>query len=555
MVKGSYTQSGQFQVIITGGLILGFRNCIDSLYLFENGTKILCDISQFWAGIDSFLWLIGEAVFHMLPVGICWSVTKKMGTTQMLGIVLGLTLVSGQLLNAYAVAGTAAADIPKWNFGGFEVNMIGYQGQVIPAILAAFTLVYLEKFFRKITPQVISMIVVPFLSLLLSVMAAHFVLGPIGWKIGAVVSAVVFTGITGTFKVVFGALFGVVYAPLVITGLHHMSNAIDLQLIADYGGTMLWPMIALSNIAQGSAVLGMIWLQRKDPEAQEVNIPACISCYLGVTEPAIFGVNLKRGFPFVCGMIGSCIAAAVCIATGTTVNAIGVGGIPGILSIQPRFMASFAFCSLIALAVPFFLTAVVGKKCLQADQTHETADLTEIAAGAGAGAAAGVTAAIMRNKEAQKTAPGTLTAYLSGKAIPLKEMGDGVFSEGIMGGGLAIIPENETLYAPADAEVTVMMPDSRHACGLRLNNGMELLLHIGIDTVDMKGDGFKYLVQEGQTVSAGTPLIKFDRAKIKAAGHPDVTVCVITEEGNAQNIQLHTGIQVKAKETKVADWT
>ena len=314
--------------IITGGLILGFRNCIDSLYLFENGTKTLCDISQFWAGIDSFLWLIGEAVFHMLPVGICWSVTKKMGTTQMLGIVLGLTLVSGQLLNAYVVAGTAAADIPKWNFGGFQVNMIGYQGQVIPAILAAFTLVYLEKFFRRITPQVISMIVVPFCSLLLSVMAAHFVLGPIGWKIGAAISALVFAGITGTFKVVFGAVFGAVYAPLVITGLHHMSNAIDLQLIADYGGTMLWPMIALSNIAQGSAVLGMVWLQRKDPEAQEVNIPACISCYLGVTEPAIFGVNLKKGFPFVCGMIGSGVAAVVCVATGTTANAIGVGGIP-----------------------------------------------------------------------------------------------------------------------------------------------------------------------------------------------------------------------------------
>ena len=152
--------------IITGGLILGFRNCIDSLYLFENGTKTLCDISQFWAGLDSFLWLIGEAVFHMLPVGICWSVTKKMGTTQMLGIVLGLTLVSGQLLNAYAVAGTAAADIPKWDFGFARVNMIGYQAQVIPAILAAFTLVYLEKFLRKITPQVVSVIVVPFGSLL-----------------------------------------------------------------------------------------------------------------------------------------------------------------------------------------------------------------------------------------------------------------------------------------------------------------------------------------------------------------------------------------------------
>lgn len=540
--------------IITGGLILGFRNCIDSLYLFENGTKTLCDISQFWAGLDSFLWLIGEAVFHMLPVGICWSVTKKMGTTQMLGIVLGLTLVSGQLLNAYAVAGTAAADIPKWNFGGFQVNMIGYQGQVIPAILAAFTLVYLEKFFRKITPQVISMIVVPFLSLLLSVIAAHFVLGPIGWKIGAVVSAVIFAGITGPFKVVFGAVFGAVYAPLVITGLHHMSNAIDLQLIADYGGTMLWPMIALSNIAQGSAVLGMIWLQRKDPEAQEVNIPACISCYLGVTEPAIFGVNLKRGFPFICGMIGSGIAAIVCVATGTTANAIGVGGLPGILSIQPPFMISFAICSLIALAVPFCLTAVVGKKRLQADQTHDTADLTEIAAGAGSSAAAGITASVIRDQEAKKTAPGTLTAFLSGKAIPLKEVGDGVFSEGIMGDGLAIIPENETLYAPADAEVTVMMPDSRHACGLKLRNGMEVLLHIGIDTVDMNGDGFAYLVKEGQKVKAGTPLIRFDRAKIRAAGHPDVTVCIITDEGNAQNIQFHTEMQVKENETTVADF-
>ena len=348
--------------IITGGLILGFRNCIDSLYLFEDGTKTLCDISQFWSGVDSFLWLIGEAVFHMLPVGICWSVTKKMGTTQILGIILGLTLVSGQLLNAYSVATTAAADIPKWDFGFVQVNMIGYQAQVIPAVLAAFTLVYLEKFFRKICPSVVSMIVVPFCSLVLAVMAAHFVLGPIGWAIGSAISSVVYAGISGSFRVVFGAIFGFVYAPLVITGLHHMSNAIDLQLIADFGGTMLWPMIALSNIAQGSAVLGMIYLQRKNAAAQEVNVPSCISCYLGVTEPAMFGVNLKLSFPFLCGMIGSAIAGVVCTATSTTANAIGVGGLPGILSIQPQYMLSFAVCMLIAVVVPFVLTVVIGKK-------------------------------------------------------------------------------------------------------------------------------------------------------------------------------------------------
>ncbi len=521
--------------IITGGLILGFRNCIDSLYLFENGTKTLCDISQFWTGIDSFLWLIGEAVFHMLPVGICWSVTKKMGTTQMLGIVLGLTLVSGQLLNAYVVAETAAADIPVWDFGYFKVNMIGYQAQVIPAILAAFTLVYLEKFFRKITPQVVSMIVVPFCSLLLAVLAAHFVLGPVGWKIGSAISSVVYAGITGSFKVIFGAIFGFVYAPLVITGLHHMSNAIDLQLIADYGGTMLWPMIALSNIAQGSAVLGMVLLQRKNVEAQEVNVPACISCYLGVTEPAIFGVNLKHVFPFVCGMIGSACAAVVCVATGTTANAIGVGGLPGILSIKPEYMLSFAVCMLIAAVIPVVMTTAVGKKKLNTE-AMETADRS--------------------GEDNDNTAgnSGELKAFLTGQVITLKEVNDGVFSEGMMGDGAAIIPEADVVCSPVDARVCVLMEDSRHACGLAMDNGMEILLHVGIDTVRMQGDGFEYLVEKDQYVKAGTPLIRFDREKIKEAGYPDTTLCIITDAGNAGEVTFITGIRAEAGKTMVGEF-
>lgn len=526
--------------IITGGLILGFRNCIDSMYLFENGTKTLCDISQFWAGIDSFLWLIGEAVFHMLPVGICWSVTKKMGTTQMLGIVLGLTLVSGQLLNAYAVATTAAADIPVWDFGYFKVNMIGYQAQVLPAILAAFTLVYLEKFFRKITPQVVSMIVVPFCSLLLAVIAAHFVLGPIGWKIGSAISTAVYAGITGSFKVLFGAVFGFIYAPLVITGLHHMSNAIDLQLIADYRGTMLWPMIALSNIAQGSAVLGMMILQRKNAKAQEVNIPAGISCYMGVTEPAIFGVNLKYGFPFVCGMIGSACAAVLCVATGTTANAIGVGGLPGILSIKTKYMGSFALAMAVAVLVSLILTMLVGKKKLGKKEMGN--NLQE--------EAVEEKTCQVSEKENSKV---ELKAFLKGNVIPLSEAGDGVFSEGVMGSGLAIIPENDILYAPTDATVAVVMEDSRHACGLVLDNGMELLLHIGIDTVEMQGDGFEYLIKEGQKVKAGTPLIRFNRQKIKEAGYSDVTVCVITDGADEKTVHFHTGIYAQENETVIIE--
>ena len=350
--------------LIVGGLILGFRNVIDSMAIMEGGTKTLCQVSQFWSGVDHFLWLIGEAIFHFLPVGIVWSITKKMGTTQILGIVLGITLVSPQLLNAYAVAGTAAADIPVWNFGFATVQMIGYQAQVIPAMLAGFTLVYLEKFFRKITPSYVSMIVVPFCSLLIAVILAHTVLGPIGWTIGDWISQIVWAGLNSPVKWFFAAVFGFVYAPLVITGLHHMTNAIDSQLIASFGGTNLWPMIALSNIAQGSAVLAMIVLQKKNEKAQQLSIPACISCYLGVTEPAMFGVNIKYGFPFISAMIGSAIAAMFSVSTGVTAVSIGVGGLPGILSIFPQYMIKFAIAMLIAIVVPFVLTFIMGKKKL-----------------------------------------------------------------------------------------------------------------------------------------------------------------------------------------------
>lgn len=350
--------------IIVGGLILGFRNLIGDVKFFEEGTKSLIEISQFWAGTHSFLWLIGEAIFHFLPVGITWAITKKMGTTQILGIVLGITLVSPQLLNAYAVSG--GGDIPFWDFGFAQVNMIGYQAQVIPAILAGFTLVYLEKFFRKITPASISMIIVPFFALVPTVLIAHVVLGPIGWTIGSWISTIVYAGLTSSFRWLFAGIFGFAYAPLVITGLHHMTNAIDLQLMAQVGGTSLWPMIALSNIAQGSAVLAMIYLQRKNEEEKQISIPACISAYLGVTEPALFGVNLKYGFPFICGMIGSGIAAIISVGSEVMANAIGIGGLPGILSIQPNSIPMFAVAMVVAIAVPFILTVVVGRKKLNA---------------------------------------------------------------------------------------------------------------------------------------------------------------------------------------------
>lgn len=364
--------------IVVGGLILGFRNILEGVPMESLGQLVvdgaaqfteagapiyntIVDISQFWSGVNSFLWLIGEAIFHFLPVGITWSIAKKMGTTQILGIVLGITLVSPQLLNAYAVAETAAADIPFWDFGFFQIDMIGYQAQVLPAMLAGFLLAYLELGLRKVIPQAVSMIFVPLFSLVPTVLIAHTVLGPIGWIIGGWVSTIVYAGLGSSVNWLFGALFGFLYSPLVITGLHHMSNAIDLQLIADFGGTNLWPMIALSNIAQGSAVLAIIFLHRGDKKEEQVSIPAAISCYLGVTEPAMFGINIKYVYPFIAAMIGSGIAGMVSTMFNVTANSIGVGGIPGLLSIQTQYWGVFIVCMIIAIVVPFVLTVLFRK--------------------------------------------------------------------------------------------------------------------------------------------------------------------------------------------------
>lgn len=531
--------------LICGGLILGFRNIIGEINFLGGGTQSLADVSQFWAGIYSFLWLIGEAVFHMLPVGIVWSITKKMGTTQILGIILGLTLVSPQLLNGFSVAATAVEDIPVWDFGFVQIQMIGYQGQVIAAMLAGFVLVYLEKFFKKICPEVVSMIVVPFCSLVPAVLVAHTIVGPIGWQIGDAIASVVYAGLTSNVRWLFAALFGLLYAPIVMTGLHHMTNAIDSQLVNLYGGTNLWPMIALSNIAQGSAVLAVSVLQKKNERAQQVNIPACISCYLGVTEPALFGVNLKYGFPLVCGMIGSACGAVISIGTGVEAYSIGVGGLPGILSIKPQFWLNFLIAMLAAVAAPFVLTILVGSRKLSAaDRGLSTA--------AAEPAAPSVVPEAEEQPQAEPPAAGAegVTAPLSGRVIPMEEIPDQVFSQGILGEGVGIEPTGNVVVAPADATVCSVMEDSRHAVGLTLDNGAELLIHVGIDTVSMNGDGFQLHVKAGDRVHLGDKLITFDPEKIKAAGHPTTTAFLVTDPGDLTPT-FETNVDAQAGRTVV----
>ena len=541
--------------LICGGLILGFRNIIGEVNFFtdagafdlQHGTKSVADMWTFWNGMYNFLWVIGEAVFHMLPVGICWSVTRKMGTTPILGIVLGLTLVSPQLLNGFSAASATAEDIAAhtYDFGFYSFLGTGYQGQVIASLMAAFVLVGLEKFFTRVTPEVVRMIVVPFMSLVPAVFIAHLVVGPIGWAIGDAIASAVSWGLASDIRVIFAAIFGLLYAPLVMTGLHHMTNAIDSQMVSIYEYTTLWPMIALSNIAQGSAVLAMSVLQRKNERAQQVNIPACISCYLGVTEPALFGVNLKYKFPLVCGMIGSALAAMVCTGMGVKALSIGVGGLPGILSIMFNYWGVFALCMLIAVAVPFVLTYFVGLR-----------RLTEKDRGVAALEPASAAPASPEPAPAAEPRDRVLLAPLSGVVKPITDMPDQVFASKAMGDGLAIEPAagEDTVVAPADGVVAATMPGSFHAIGLTLDNGPEVLVHVGIDTVDMGGDGFACLVEQGQRVRAGQPLMTFSAEKIRAAGHPVTTAFVVTGEGAAQGLELLSGMDAEAGETAVATY-
>ena len=515
--------------LIVGGLILGFRNVLEGVHWSMLNGKSITEVSQFWAGINHFLWLPGEAIFQFLPVGITWSVSRKMGTSQILGIVMGICLVSPQLLNAYSVASTPAAEIAKnwvWDFGFFTVNRIGYQAQVIPALLAGLSLSYLEIFWRKHIPEVVSMIFVPFLSLIPALILAHTVLGPIGWSIGQGLSTVVLAGLTGPVKWLFGAIFGALYAPFVITGLHHMTNAIDTQLIADAGGTGLWPMIALSNIAQGSAVFAYFLMHRHDEREAQISLPATISAYLGVTEPALFGVNVKYIYPFIAGMIGSSIAGLLSVTFNITAQSIGIGGLPGILSIQPQYMLPFAMIMLVAVAVPMALTYFFRKAGL----FTKTEDSTELQAEFAAQEEAEF---VVHAEPTALVNTAQLVSPLAGQVKPLSQATDPVFSSGVMGQGVVIEPSQGELVSPVNGTVTVLFP-TKHAVGIVSEEGVELLMHIGMDTVSLDGKGFEAHVAQGDKVVVGQQLISFDMDVIKEAGLITQTPVIITNQDDFQ---------------------
>lgn len=338
--------------IVTAGLLMGLNNILTAEGIFYS-TKSIVQVYPQWADLANMINLMAGTAFAFLPALIGWSAVKRFGGSPLLGIVLGLMLVHPDLLNAWGYgAAEQSGDIPVWNLFGLEVQKVGYQGQVLPILLASYLLARLELFLTKRTPEGIQLLVVAPVTLLVIGFLSFVIIGPITFAIGNALTAGLIA-VFGQFSAIGGLLYGGLYSALVITGMHHTFLAVDLQLIGSkLGGTFLWPMLALSNIAQGSAALAMM-LITKDKKQRGLSLTAGISAYLGITEPAIFGVNLRYKFPFVIAMISSGIAGMFISVKGVLASSVGVGGVPGIFSIMSRYWGPFAIGMLIVLILPF----------------------------------------------------------------------------------------------------------------------------------------------------------------------------------------------------------
>ncbi|MED3333693.1 PTS system trehalose-specific EIIBC component [Bacillus velezensis] len=338
--------------IVTAGLLMGLNNILTAEGIFYSAKSIVQVYPQ-WADLANMINLIAGTAFAFLPALIGWSAVKRFGGSPLLGIVLGLMLLHPDLLNAWGYgAAEQSGDIPVWNLFGLEVQKVGYQGQVLPILLASYLLARLELFLTKRTPEGIQLLVVAPVTLLVIGFLSFVIIGPITFAIGNALTAGLIA-VFGQFSAIGGLLYGGLYSALVITGMHHTFLAVDLQLIGSkLGGTFLWPMLALSNIAQGSAALAMM-LITKDKKQRGLSLTAGISAYLGITEPAIFGVNLRYKFPFVIAMISSGIAGMFISVKGVLASSVGVGGVPGIFSIMSRYWGPFAIGMLIVLILPF----------------------------------------------------------------------------------------------------------------------------------------------------------------------------------------------------------
>lgn len=522
--------------IVMAGLLLGINNLLTGPGIFYEGQSLI-QVHPEWADVASIINLIASTAFTFLPVLIGWSAVRQFGGNPLLGIVLGLILVNPDLLSAYQYADAKLeGTVPVWNLFGFDVEKIGYQGQVLPVLVSAYILAKIEKFLDKRVHDSIKLLIVAPVALLVTGFLAFILVGPITFAIGNVLTSGL-VSIFDSFAALGGLIYGGLYALLVITGMHHTFLAVDFQLIGSNGGTFLWPMLALSNIAQGAAALAMMFIL-KEQKAKGLAVTSSISAFLGVTEPAIFGVNIRHKYPFIFGMVGSGIAGVLLAVNNVLASSIGVGGIPGFLSIFPNQWGVFFLGMAIVLVVPFTGTLLFGRYQMSRPIRNQGKEIPQDNVEnerTGSATAAPTRSSVPPVSEASTSADASkklmvdIAAPMNGKVVPLAEVPDPAFAEKQMGQGIAIIPSEWKVYAPFDGQVAHLIKKSKHAIILTDTNGVQILIHVGINTVSLKGEGFIAHVETGDAITKGQLLLEFDIHRIEQAGLPVITPIIVPD--------------------------
>ncbi|MEK4997389.1 PTS system trehalose-specific EIIBC component [Paenibacillus sp. FSL H7-0918] len=529
--------------IVTAGLLLGINNILTGPGIFFE-SKSLVDVYPAWKDIAAIINTIASTAFTFLPALIGWAAVTRFGGSPLLGIVLGLILVHPDLLSAYSYASASTeGTVPTWNLFGWHLEKIGYQGQVLPVLVSAYILARLEKFLNRRVLDSIKLLVVAPVTLLVTGFLAFTIIGPVTFAIAnAITSGLIY--VFDHFALLGGLIYGGFYALLVITGMHHTFLAVDVQLIGSEGGTFLWPMLALSNIAQGAAALAMMFVVREQ-KAKGLAATSSVSAFLGVTEPAIFGVNIRYRYPFIFGMIGSAIAGMLLTVNQVRASSIGVGGIPGFLSIFPNQWGVFFIGMVIVLVVPFAATVLYGRSVVGRSEKNTA---TETSSTTNEAEELSSRHSVQGSQESVNTLE--LVSPLSGTAVSLEQVPDPAFAEKQMGEGIAIEPSEGKVYAPFDATVAHVIK-SKHALILEHASGIQVLIHVGINTVALKGSGFTSLKNIGDKVQAGELLLEFDMEAIRAAGYPVITPIIIPAgQEMVEKIEEKTG-PATAKQTSI----
>ncbi|MGQ7330764.1 sucrose-specific PTS transporter subunit IIBC [Streptococcus suis] len=484
--------------IVATGLFMGLRGLLGALgYTLPEDLNVYSQI-------------LTDTAFIVLPALVVWSTFRVFGGNQTIGIVLGMMLIAGQLPNAWVVA--SGGDVKPTIFFGF-IPVVGLQGSVLPAFIIGLIGAKFEKAVRKVVPEVLDLLVTPFVTLFVMSILGLFVIGPVFH----VVENYILAGTQAILNLPMGLgglLIGGVHQVIVVSGVHHIFNFLEAQLVANTGANPFNAIITAAMTAQGAATVA-VGVKTKNPKLKALAFPAALSAFLGITEPAIFGVNLRFRKPFLLSLIAGAIGGAFASILGLAGNGMGVTIIPGAtLYVGNGQLLQYILMVAVSFALGFALTYLFGFEDETPAQAAETSTLkNEASTGAVAPAA--------------DLAEETLVSPLSGDVVALENVNDPVFSSGAMGKGLAVKPTEGVVYAPADAEVTIAF-ETGHAYGLKTATGAEILIHIGIDTVSMNGNGFEKLVAAGDKVKAGTPLAKFDAAKIAEAGLDDTTMIIVT---------------------------